>query len=1087
MWDSFAFPKFKPMVTHRPLQTTLFLLAFGFLSVQQTRHAFAQAPPDSGDAEAPSGAIANEGTETNLQAVAHVIVFVGGQPIKDVEVLLGEQASSAFTNEDGAAIIRAEQSLSAPLLLNIPTQHLKLDTTAATFRVRTPVINMVEGETVEVIVTVAPEGGIEKFLFEGVVNSEGGRDKERARLAEFEKLPKGTLKGVVTSVEDGKPVKGAQIFVRGFNTEAATDAEGRFSVALPEGLHDLSVIHASYSTQSKTGLLVKANATSETTIELSPASLELEEFVVLAPHVSGSVASLVQERRDSSAVSDVLGAQEMSRSGASDAASALQRVTGINIIGGRFVFVRGMGDRYSATLLNGQMIPSPDPERRVIPLDLFPVQVLESVVIQKTFSPDMPAEFGGGMVQLRTRSYPDKFTLNINLQLGLNTQMTFARAPTHDGGSLDWLGMDDGSRALPSEIEKNSPLRAGSTLEPGFSRDELSQFGTLLNNNYNVDKTTVPVNRKASVTGGDRFTIGKAKLGYFASGVYSDEYEFLRTKFISFSLPTTPGRPLSVLDDLNITTLLRTVSSGGMLSLGAEYYPGQKITVSSLLLRVTDISTDVVNGFNLNLGTQVRQLRLRFIERQMWAQQIVGEQTIAALNDAKLDWRFSTATAKQNSPDQREYLYLQRGGENTPFSLGDQNNRIFSTLKDDMNTLNVDYTQPLWKPEAKLKLGTMLVYRDRGADTFRFVLRPNSLDSSTLQQAPEQIFRPENFTSGRLNFLDVTRGTDAYSAKQRIQSGYMQTEIPITDGLEVMAGARVERSLQDVTTFDPFDPTNEVKAKLDNTDFLPAATSTLKITDEMALRAGFGRTVSRPDFRELSLAVFVDVTNGFTYIGNPDLQRATINNYDLRYEWFLSPEEVISFGAFYKTFAQPIELVILGGAEPTFTWRNAEAATNVGLEMEGRKELDFISDSLENVFLGSNIAIIQSNVNIGDQSGQTATSKERPLQGQAPFVVNAQIGYDNTLDYDFGTSATLLYNVTGPYISQVGAQGLPDMYQQPLHQLDFVLRQKLPLDLTVSFRAQNLLNPESRQTQNGQVARSFRRGRALSLSLQWDY
>jgi hypothetical protein len=1026
-------------------------------------------------------------------ARAHVVVFVKDVPTPGVRVLVDGRDEGVVTNEDGAADVEVAKTGTRTLRFVIPPEALPAGP-GGPVGMELPHVEFVIGETIEIIVTLTAAGEIDTVALEGA----GARAAEIAAAEAFRKAqaerPRGTLVGQVVGVETQQPVAGAQVFVRGTMLEARTDATGAFKLELPEGQYDLSVIHASFSTQSQSGVVVQGGQTTRTRIELSPASVELETFVVLAPHIEGSMASLVQERRESSAVSDVIGAQEMSRAGASDAAGALRRVTGINVVGGRFIYVRGMGERYSSTLLNGQLAPSPDPERRVIPLDLFPIQVLEGVLIQKTFSPDLPAEFGGGAVQLRTRSYPDRFVFNLGIQGGLTTSTTFTERPAYEGGRLDWLGTDDGTRTLPENLRTAGKLRQGNPLVPGFSKDDLAGFGRQLPNIWNVRDERVPVDKRLALTIGDRFKVGEVPIGVLASGIYSDSYQWTLTENRFFNASAAAEGGLALQDDVVINNLTRTISSAAILTAGSEYLPGQKLSATSLLLRVTDDSTDLVTGNDEDLGVEIRRARLRFQERQLFTQQVSGQQTLPFLNQALLDWRYGYSTALLDDPDRREYVYIDtdRRPDVRDFQIGEGTTRNYTDLKDELHNAGLDYTQPYglasWLA-GKAKLGGLWLERTRDVQTIRYVLdvNPRLIPTGVKRQSPEEIFQPAHYDGSRGIFIqDATQASDAYRADQTLQAGYLMTETSVHKAVDVMLGSRVERSRQQVTTFDPFDPSREVRSVLDNLDVLPAATAAYRLSGESLIRAGYGRTVSRPDFRELSPAPFLDVTTKSQFVGNPDLQRATIENYDLRMEHYFSAEELISAGVFYKHFENPIEVLIQGGTQTTFTWANAEAANNYGVEVEFRRQLGWLVPDLGDLYVASNVAFIRSQIDLGANPG-AATSTKRALQGQAPYVVNAQIGYDDTVRRNLGTTVTLLYNITGPWIAQAGRFNAPDTFQEPFHQLDITFSQRLPMGFLLTARALNLLDPTIDRTQGGRLSQRFRLGRAIAVGLQWGF
>ncbi len=1028
------------------------------------------------------------------QGQLHVVVFINGQLGSHSGIEVSAPGRPPVrTNTDGAARVQLGEGNQC-ISVGIPAK-LRPGSEGGTLVHTICNVSIVEDESTEVLITLDPAG--EKVLtVDRMAPGEAAAAREAAKKfqQDLATKPKGIVTGLLQSLDKQTPVAGARVFVRGVPVETTSSSDGRFRLELPEGTYQISVIHSRFATQSHSDVVVAGDKVTQLEMELVPSSAELADFVVTAPYIKGGVAALINERRESSSVTDVIGAEEMSRAGASTAAGALSRVTGINVVGGKFVFVRGMGDRYSATLLNGQLIPSPDPERRVVPLDLFPTQVLESVLIQKTFSPDMPAEFGGGMVQLRTRSYPEEATLQATAQLGYNSQTNLRDGFVYRGGGLDFLGTDDGTRALPDGVRNAGDLRRETRFEEGYDDEELQQFGRSMPNNWNVYRRTTPMDGKFTITAGDSYEIGNVPVGFLASGLYSSSFDRALTENRRYVVSSAAEGGLQLTDQLDVEGLQQTISSGGILAIGSEYAKGNEVKSTTLLLRVTDDRVDQVTGFDDNLGRQVRASRLRFIERQLLTEQLTGHHTLSGLSDAELDWSYAFAVANLDDPDRREYSYSGGGSidaQGAPFELAGDPERIYTELADRVHNANLSWKQPfgVWSGlQANVKVGGLFMYRDRESDILRYrATRPGQrVRSETLgQQSPEAILVPENYAPDGVVLSNITDESDTYIADQRMLAGYVMTEAPITESVEVMAGARVERSEQSVTTTSRFNPDDPTDATLETTDVLPAATMTWRMNEEMALRGGFGRTVSRPEFRELADVPFYDVTSNTAFSGNPELERATIDNYDLRWEWYFSTNELFSIGGFYKTFDKPIEIIAEGGAGDAYTWANATSATNFGLELEGRRQLGFVADALSDAFVAFNIALIQSDVDLSGTFGR-ATSTARALQGQAPYVVNAQLGYDDTIEGGSGLVATLLYNVTGPWIAQVGVSGAPDIFAEPAHRIDFNASQQLGAGLRLSLKATNLLDPEQTRTQGDRVTQRTRSGRSISMGLSWS-
>jgi hypothetical protein len=1021
-----------------------------------------------------------------------ILVFIGPTPAEGVRVEVPGAAALDTTADGSVAFtlppgeVRARLSIPRAALRGLPPGGTPLS-------LHLDGVEVVEGEEVEALVTLDHRGVVLALD----VETARLRGEERRRRQDFERqqatAPKGMVRGTVTSAA-GEAVAGAQVFIRGAPLETTTGDDGAFQLELPQGKYDLTVIHPRHVTINVKDVEVVPGAPRVLALRAEAVSAQLEDFVVTAPHIEGGVAALVTERRESASVDEVIGVEEMSRSGDSDAASALRRVTGITVIGGQYVYVRGMGERYSATLLNGQAIPSPEPERRVIPLDLFSTDVLESIVIQKTASPDIPAELGGGVVLLRTRGFPEELTLSAELSTALATNATFKSRPSYRGGGLDFLGIDDGTRDLPGAIRDAGELKEATRFEDGYSREELAAFGRMLPVNYDVRDETVPLNAGASFTIGDQVDLGRVPSGFLLSLSWGQAYNFQERISRRYVSSATAPDGLELNNDFLIQETARSVGVSGIFATGLKPAKNHDVRLTTLLLRVTDDEAAVVTGRSNDLGVDIRQSRLRFVERQLFTQQITGEHELVALGKAKVEYRYAFSQANRDEPDRREYYYADEA-QSPPadYQINGRpggNGRTWSELTDRVHDVGFDYTQPfrVWAGlEAKVKGGGTLLVRDREYQTLRFTLdAPNLLTPEERRQAPNEVWSLENInaTDGWI-LEDNTQPTDFYSAEQRLQAGYLMTTVPITDTLELTGGARLEHSRQRVVTFSPFEATPvQVVTELDDTDLFPSATLKWQVTDALVIRGGYGRTVTRPDFREISTSGFRDVTTGIRYVGNAELERGTIDHLDARAEYYWAPDEVVSIAGFYKRFQSPIEQVDLGTVDRTVSWDNAESANNFGVEIEGRRRFGFLSRRLENVFVAGNLAFIRSQVNLGDQAG-ISTSKERALQGQSPYVLNLQLGYDDASGS--GIQLVALYNVSGRRIRDVGRAGSPDIFEQPFHLLDLVYSQKLPGGFTVKLKASNLLGDEVEFLQGPNVVSGYDPGRTFSLSLSWSH
>lgn len=947
-------------------------------------------------------------------------------------------------------------------------------------------VRVVEGRETELLLTLDP------------LSQQVHAQEEAPEQAEVVVVPidvaTGTIAGVVRDGDHGGPVPGARIFVRGLGSEARTDEQGRFELVVPIGSWELALFRSGYSTQSVFDVAVTTGEATPLDLTLVKSGLELVEFVISAPSVKGGTGALLDERRSTGSVSDMLGAEQMSRSGDSDAAGALKRVTGLTVVGGKFVYVRGLGERYSATRMNGATLPSPEPERRVVPLDMIPTGVLESVVVQKTYSPDMPGEFGGGVVNLRTSSVPTEPVLKFGLTMGYDSNTTLRPGWHGPSGPTDFLGIDGGYRDLPDlvrEASDGSPLEESDRFsDRGYTPSELEQFGEAMPNRWGMDQQVAPPNFGFAATMGDGTDRGDWALGAVASLLYgigwdTDRYN-RKYYLLGADNQLEPGH------DYDFDETMQDVQLGGLLHLGAEMPGRHRFEYTAMVTRSTESLSRYYEGYNRDLNGTLRIGRTRWVERMLVVNQIAGQNQVPG--SVIVDWRYTFSWATRGEPDRRDWrLDYEEGTDRWLLSDRPEGNQIFySGLQDYTHDVGVDVSLPFGgqrsEPGASLfKVGAAYVDRDRGVDTRRykyFHKGPDSRDNDTLAKPIEDIFNNDTIGPNGFQFEEFTRQTDNYVASQEIAGAYGMIDLGLPSHTRIVGGARVEYGKQRVETYELFNPNQTpVVAELKNTDFLPAVLVTQKLPANMQIRAGYGRTISRPDFRELSPATFNDVTGGRQVYGNPDLKRATIDNVDLRWEWYPNGGESLSVGGFYKRFTDPIENIIVVSAQQSSTFANADGADNLGVELDFRKDFAFVTPALSDLYLAVNASWIHSRVRIGEDSGGIQTSNERPLQGTSPWIYNAQLGYTHPVHQ---LSLTVSYNVFGPRIVEAGALGAPDTMELPVHQLDFVAFGPIAKGFTWKLKLGNLLNSKVRYTLGDEVVESRREGFNASVGIGWS-
>ncbi len=956
-------------------------------------------------------------------------------------------------------------------------------------RIKTVVVG---SEVTEVILTVDGSGRISADI-ESPDASRIGSSENPMKKRESDSR----IAGVVLDRKNGKPIRDARVFIKGVPGSATSGEDGTFSMAVPSGTYTVSVIHPDFSTETEKNIKAPGDGTAHVRIEMKESSVELESFNVIGYRIEGGVAAVINERKAAREVIDIIGAEQMSKSGDSDAASALKRATGLTVVGGRFVYVRGMGERYSCTLLNGSSLPSPEPEKRVVPLDIFPVSVIESMSIQKSFSPDKPAEFGGGVVSLKTKGMPEEFVLTGSISMGYHEGSNLTEGLRVEGAGLsDYTGFDDGTRALPGIVaaaEAEAPLDTSH-----YTEDELEKFGEAMRNVWSPREKAIPLNISMGTTIGDKYTAGDNAFGFLFGFVYGSNFTTKDKIYRSFSGGTVYNTTI----DYNMLSTVHTIDLGSIADLAAEIGEHNEFKLTTLLVRTTTDTAKRYEGYYEAADEDVIVTETQWLEQQLFSSSLKGRHELP-WKDVIVDWNYTLSTASRYEPDRRSTMYEWESSDMT-WRISDRaegNMIIYSELNDRNQDIGVNTTVPfkVKNGAAEFKTGLNSVFKTRKSGSMRFKFHHTGTlthDDDILQMTPEEIFIPEYIgaSDDGFSFREHTVGTDDYTADQFIRSVYATIDIPVHEDVQINGGLRREHSYQHVETFQLSSPTLvPIVADLETKDLLPAFNLIWDYRKNMKLRFGYGKTLSRPDFRELSEAPFETVVGGRQIIGNPDLDRCLIDNYDFRWEWYFSENESFSAGAFYKNLANPIEVVISGGSNSIITYRNAELARIFGVECEFRKTFEFETaggESFDDFYMSGNISIISSDVKLGDNILAT-TESERPLQGQSPYVVNLTLGYDNP---DSKTSAALLYNVFGPRIVAIGIYGLKDVYEQPFHQLDFVVSWYIKITeegefipkatpWKFKFKIKNILDQNVVYMQGDWLKESYRKGRSYTFGL----
>ncbi|ABF89166.1 TonB-dependent receptor [Myxococcus xanthus DK 1622] len=903
---------------------------------------------------------------------------------------------------------------------------------------------------------------------------------DEAMLAESAVPPPGFtgIYGRVTDEANGEGLIEATVkVVAGAQKQVLTDLDGFYRVALPPGKYDLRVFYDVYQGRRITGVVVTKGKATKLDVALGADEGAVQEVVVEARADRRAEGALLQERKKAAAVSDAISAQEIARTPDSSASDAVKRVVSATVVDGRYVLLRGLGGRYSTTLLNGALLPSTEPDEPSVPLDIFPTSLLANLNVVKSYTPDLPGTFAGGTLLIETNSYPSEFELKPRISLAGDSETTFReRNSQAQGGFGENLGFPSGSRQLPNAIPRDSGLGMS-----GESSDVLEQQYRSFPNIWQARRTTALPNMGLGVSMGDTLRFGNSRLGYLASANYGHRDGVQEGTFARVDRDETGA--LNARDAARSTQGFETASLSGLGSVGFQLDRDNELTWFGLYTRGTDTRTFTARGSNIVRGESYESTRLQFVSRQLFFNQLRGFHRLGLLGDAELDWQANLSRVDRDEPDTRDTLYSDNlsAPSGTPTFPNQPNSgeRFFAELGETSTGGSVNVTVPL--SAVRLKVGglTQVSFRDFGARRFRYLLGTTPVDRTL---PPEQLFAPENLGTG-IRVRENTRPDDAYDAYLGIFAGYASADVQPTDALRLVGGLRVESSTQQLTLKDPFTGASGTENRSEYMNLLPAFNAIYALTPTVNVRAGYSYTLARPTFRELAPFIYFDFVRRRNVSGNPDLLQTRIHNIDARVEWFAGENEVLAASAFYKRFQDPIERVIRNPESGDLSFENAAGANTYGLELEARASLARLTETLKAVRVGANLTLIQSDVDLGDPNVVGAqTNRNRPLQGQSPYVINLNVGYSRP---ESGTELTVLYNVYGRRISEVGVQGLPDIYEVPFHRVDISLTQQLG-SAQLKLTAANLLNSSVTLRQESVDVQTYKPGVAFSASLGWS-
>ena len=911
----------------------------------------------------------------------------------------------------------------------------------------------------------------------------------------------GALAGVVVDESNGETLPGANVQIQGTTTGTSTDLKGRYRISdLDPGTYSVVYSFVGFTQKTITGVEVTAGSTTKLDVSLGEKTAELEEVVIEASAARDSEAGLLKQRAKAAAVSDAISAELISRSGAGTVADAMSKVTGASVIEGKYVNVRGLQGRYVDTQLNGSDLPSTDPDGNSVALDIFPSSLIDNVVTTKTFTPDRPGDFTGGSIDITTKSFPESRFLDLSLSTSINSEVGV-------GGSV--LLPSKGLSRIPDAVGQIDVPEAPPpyTVDTERQTEALERMTDAFRTPMAPTSQEVLVNRGVELSFGDQFSLfGNRPLGVIASASYERSYSGTEGGTTArYSQTGVSAEGLNP-EALYITQqgTERTLASG-LVGLSIQPHPQHEIGARLLYTMDNEDEARVETGSlprDLAGDTRFQTRVLRTTERTTGSAEVTGSHRFGSGSGAvRAEWTTTWSRATRDEPDYRFF-----SNQFTP-SSSDTAYAISPSIFLPPARFFRDLTEDAWMADASvevpfgavtLKSGGRYRFKDRsfrervfqhGADQVGYSGNPNAYVSDQAGVVGEDERGRPRFGTYVLDFTDPRNN---YNGDQMVGAGFLMAEMSLP-GLPVrlIAGARVEYTDMSIVTTDD----NPREGQFTTTDVLPSVNAIWELRDNMNLRGSYGRTIARPTFREFAPFESFQFVGDYLERGNPDLTRTRVDNFDLRWEWFVRPGELVSVGGFYKDFTDPIERTIepVASANEVITYVNRSSATVYGLELEIRKRLDNLASWLRHVQVGGNLTLTQSEVSRPQdvieaiRAFDVNADDTRQLQGQSPYLLNLNAGYENPAS---GTSVNVFFNRFGDRLDTVTRNGT-DLFEQGRSTLDVKVAQEFLQGVTAKVSVKNILDT------NKVVSQSFKGeefvndlrplGRSISVGVSYDF
>jgi hypothetical protein len=883
----------------------------------------------------------------------------------------------------------------------------------------------------------------------------------------------GSIEGIATDKKNKEALPGVTITLEGTNIGVAADINGHFLISnLKPGKYKIKASYISYNTILIEGVKVDPGKIAKVDVSLSENAVTLEGVTVIGVKKTNTDIAMINVTRMSPLVSIAISGQQILRNQDRDASEVIRRLPGTTIIDDRFIVVRGLPQRYNAVWLNNTATPSSEADAKAFSFDVIPASMIENMVIIKSPAPELPADFSGGFVKINTVNLPEKNSFFASYGTAFAEGTTNESFKSYKGTNSDLLGFGNSSRSLPKEMPPSLSLFENAT-NPEI-QNKITELGRELNKTWlPVSGNAIP-DQRVSIGFNKRINAGSQSFGNITSLTYSNTNNHDEIVNNNYSIYDYKNDKSQFVDQFRDNQYTNSVKVG--LLHNWTWYPanGQKIEFRNLFNEIgMNRVTERTGREFYNDGRYIRSTELRYLKRSIYSGQLAGEHSF---NDGatRIDWVAGYSISNKKEPDMKRYRYIRNNQDTTQYMLIFSDNpdlssesQMWINLNEKVITASVNFVKQLTFSDFKPEIRAGFYYEDKKRDfsarNFGYSKATNESAFGMTTLPINEVFNDDNLnlTTG-IKLTEVTSLSDSYNASNNQIDGYIALKLPFTKWISLYTGLRVEKNVQKLSSYKQ-GTTTPVNVVRDTINIFPSANIAVNINAKNMIRAAYGLSVNRPEFRELAPFYFVDFDMNAGIYGNPAIKQAYIHNFDLRFEHYPSFNEIFNIGVFYKNFRNPVEMVIMGNSPTQYTFENVLSAYSYGIETDIKKSLGFVSGA-ENFSVILNASLIKSKV----QFSKGELNRNRSLQGQSPYLVNAGIFYYND---NSGLMVTLLYNIIGKRIVAVGRpspnqwEDIPNIYEMPRNVLDLAIAKKISKRFEIKAGIKDVFNEQIRLVQ----------------------